>query len=121
MKHIYKAIGLFILFILSILFFGRMIPEISVATTAATSMQHSTFPLVYLQTGEFTINTLHGYSSELGSGKVRESITPIDAKKKLTVKIQQNESKIKKLNFQLRDIANKKNSQYKSKLNSKFA
>ncbi len=109
MKHIYKAIGLFILFILSILFFGRMIPEISVATTAATSMQHSTFPLVYLQTGEFTINTLHGYSSELGSGKVRESITPIDAKKKLTVKIQQNESKIKKLNFQLRDIANKKN------------
>ena len=109
MKHVYKAIGLFILFIVSLFFFGKMIPEISVATTAATSMQHSTFPIVYLQTGEYTINALHGYSSEIGSAKVRESITPIDAKKKLTVKIEQNESRIKKLDFQLRDIANKKN------------
>ncbi|MBR1741938.1 MAG: hypothetical protein IJ733_08735, partial [Lachnospiraceae bacterium] len=109
MKHLYKAIGLFLLFIASVLFFGRMIPEISVATTVATSMQHSTFPLVHLQIGEYTINTLHGYSSEIGSEKIRESITPIDAKKKFTVKIEQNESRIKKLDYQLRDIPNRKN------------
>lgn len=109
MKHVYKAIVFFILFILSVFFFGRTIPEISVYTTASTSMRHSTFPIIYLQTGEYTINALHGYSSQIGSEKVRESITPIDTKKKFTVKIQQNESKIKRLDYQLRDIANKKN------------
>ena len=36
--------------------------------------------------------------------KVRESITPLDAKKTLIVKIKQNESKIKKLEYKLRDI-----------------
>lgn len=109
LKHVYKAIFLFFLFIVAVLFFGRTIPEISVATTVATSMQHSTFPIVYLQVGDYTINTLHGYSSELGSEKIRESITPIDAKKSFSVKIQQNETKIKKLDYQLKDIANKKN------------
>lgn len=108
LKHIYKILGLFFLFILSIIYFGRTIPEISVATTTATSLKDSTFPLVYLQLGDYTVNTLRGYSSNLDSGLVRESITPLDTNKKFTVKIQQNASKIKRLAFELQDIANKK-------------
>lgn len=108
LKHLYKFIGLLFLFIGSIFFFGRTIPELSVATTTATSLQDSTFPIVYLQVNDYTLNTLHGYSSEMNSGTVRESITPLDSTKKFTVKIQQNESKIKKLSYELRDIANNK-------------
>lgn len=108
MKFVYKLITLFVIFIASVFFFGRNIPEIAVVTTTATSLQASTFPIIYLQTGEFTINTLHGYSSEMDSGKVRESITPLDTQKSFIVKIQQNESKIKKLEYELRDIANNK-------------
>lgn len=108
MKHLYKLLGLFFLFILSVFYFGRTIPEISVATTTATSLKASTFPMVYLQLGDYTVNTLHGYSSKLDSGTVRESITPLDTNKRFTVKIQQNSSKIKKLTFELQDIANKK-------------
>lgn len=108
MKHLYKFIGLLFLFIASVFFFGQSIPELSVATTTATSLQDSTFPIVYLQVNDYTLNTLHGYSSEMNSGSVRESITPLDNAKKFTVKIQQNESKIKKLNYELRDIANNK-------------
>lgn len=108
MKYIYKFIILFFVFIGSIFYFGRTIPEISVATTTATSIKDSTFPLVYLQLGDYTVNMLHGYSSRLDSGSVRESITPLDTNKKFTVKIQQNASKIKKLTFELLDIANDK-------------
>lgn len=108
MKYIYKFIILFFILIGSIIYFGRTIPEISVATTTATSIKDSTFPLVYLQLGDYTVNMLHGYSSRLNSGSVRESITPLDTSKKFTVKIQQNSSKIKKLTFELLDIANNK-------------
>ena len=97
LKHLYKFIALFFLFIASLFFFSSNIPEISVETTTATSLQASTFPIMYLQVDKYTINTLHGYSSEIDSGKIRESITPLDSKKSFKVKIDQNESKIKKL------------------------
>lgn len=108
LKHLYKFIALFFLFIASLFFFSSNIPEISVETTTATSLQASTFPIMYLQVDKYTINTLHGYSSEMDSGKIRESITPLDSKKSFKVKIDQNESKIKKLDYSLRDIANNK-------------
>lgn len=107
-KYLYKFVGLFFLFIIATVYFGRSIPEISVATTTATSLQGSNFPIIYLQVGDYTINTLHGYSSQLSSGNVRESITPLSTDKSFTVKIKQNESKIKKLTYELRDIANDK-------------
>lgn len=63
---------------------------------------------MYLQLNEFTVNTLHGYSSELDSANVRESITPLGTDKSFTVKISENESNIKRLDFELKDIANRK-------------
>ncbi len=108
MKYLSKLIFMFFVFAVSLFLFGQSIPEISAVTTTATSLQASTFPILYLQVGNYTINTLHGYSSEMDSGKVRESITPLDTKKAFTVKIMQNESKIKKLEYKLRDISNSK-------------
>lgn len=108
MKRLYKFIALLFLFGASLFFFGKSIPEISVETTTASSLQASAFPILYLQTGGYTINTLHGYSSEMSSGNVRESITPLDSSKKFTVKISENQSRIKKLDYKLLDIANDK-------------
>lgn len=106
MKHLYIFTGLLFIFVASIFFFKKDIPSISVATTTAISLQDSTFPIVYLQNDKYTINTLHGYSSELNSGNVRESITPLNTKKTFQVKIDENSSKIKQLNFALKDISN---------------
>lgn len=108
MKHLYKFIALLFIFIVSLFFFKDRIPSISVATTTATSLQDSTFPIMYLQIDNYTLNTLHGYSSELNSSNVRESITPLNTKKTFSAKIQENESNIKKLSYELRDIANDK-------------
>jgi len=93
---------------IGIAFFSKSIPSISVSTTTASSIQDSTFPMVYLQVGESFINPLHGYSSELNSSTVRESITPLDTGKTFAVNIAENDSKIKKLSYELRDIANNK-------------
>lgn len=108
MKHIYKLTGLFLLFLVCLYIFGRSIPEIAGVSTKTTNIQDSTFPITYFQLGDKTLNTLHGYSSELDSSSVRESITPLDNSKSFTVKIQQNNSKIKKLDYALKDIANDK-------------
>lgn len=108
MKYFYKGFGLFILFCISLFIFGQNIPSINVGTATATSLQDSTFPLVTLQLGKYTVNTLHGYSSELDSANVRESITPLDSSKTFQIMIAENESTIKRLDYELQDIANQK-------------
>lgn len=108
MKRFYKYFGLFVLFVIAIAYFSRSIPSVSVGTATATSLQDSTFPLIYLQLGKYTVNQLHGYSSELDSGKIRECITPLGIDKTFTVKISENDSSIKKLDIELKDITNQK-------------
>lgn len=108
MKHLYKFVILLIIFLGALFFFGKGIPSISIATTTATSIQDSSFPTMYLQLGDYTVNTLHGYSSELSSSDVRESITPLDTTKTFIAKIDENDCVIKKLSYDLRDISNSK-------------
>lgn len=108
MKYFYKGFGFFILFCASIFLFGQHIPSINVGTATATSLQSSAFPLINLSVNNYTINTLHGYSSELDSGNIRESITPIGSDKTFDVIISENDLKIKRLDYDLKDIANDK-------------
>lgn len=57
-EHLYKFIALVFIFMIGIAFFSKSIPSISVSTTTASSIQDSTFPMVYLQVGESFINPL---------------------------------------------------------------
>lgn len=108
MKLFYKLIGLFVIFVVSIACFSHSIPNITLGKATATSLQDSTFPLISLQLDKYTVNTLHGYSSELDSGNVRESVTPLGNDKTFLAKISENESSIKKMDYELKDIANQK-------------
>ena len=106
MKHLYKFIALVFIFMIGIAFFSKSIPSISVSTTTASSIQDSTFPMVYLQVGESFINPLHGYSSELNSSTVRESITPLDTGKTFAVNIAENDSRNFLMNCAILPIIN---------------
>jgi len=106
--HLYKTLALIFVFGISIFFFKNGIPDATAGTTTATSLQDSTFPVIQLKLGKFTVNKTRGYSSVLDSGKVRESITPLDTSKTLTADIIENDTSIKKLDFELRDILNSK-------------
>ena len=108
MKHFYKLIALIFIFGLSVFLFRKDIPEVTIGEASQTSFDSATFPIMYAKLDDYTVNTMHGYSSELDSGKIRESITPLTSTKFFTAQIQENESKIKRLDFELRDILNNK-------------
>lgn len=107
-KRFYKFIALLFIFMGSLYFFSKSIPEATIGTTKATTLQDAAFPIMYIELDDYTLNTLHGYSGELNSGNIRESITPLGTDKSFMVKIDENNCKIKRLDFQLRDIANNK-------------
>ncbi len=106
--HLYRFIALLFVFGISLFLFKDDIPDATVGTTTTTSLQDSTFPVIHLKLGKFIVNTMHGYSSELDSGNIRESITPLDTTKTITVNISENALKIKKLDFKLYDLLNNK-------------
>lgn len=107
-KRFYKFIALLFIFMGSLYFFSKSIPEATIGTTKATTLQDAAFPIMYIELDDYTLNTLHGYSGKLNSGNIRESITPLGTDKSFMVKIDENNCKIKRLDFQLRDIANNK-------------
>ena len=85
-KHLYKFIALLFIFAFSIFIFKDEIPDATQGKTIATSLQDSTFPVISLKLGKYTVNTIQGYSSSLDSGNIRESITPLDTSKSFNVK-----------------------------------
>ena len=99
LKRFYKFIVLLFIFMGSMYFFSKSIPEATIGTTKATSLQDAAFPIMYIELGDYTLNTLHGYSGERNSGNIRESITPLGTDKTFAVKIDENNSKIKRLDF----------------------
>ena len=109
LKYVYKYIALLFIFGFAMAFFWKSIPAVSSgSTTAAANLQDSTFPVINLQVDKHTINTLHGYSSEINSSKLRECITPLNADKSFQININEKKTRIKKVTIELRDIANNK-------------
>jgi len=104
LKHIYKAIILICVFIAAIYYFSRDIKEVIFNIDNTTQMEEAAFPLVTLKTAEEEINLLHGYSSNLNANLMREGITPLDFNQTFDVVIDQEDSIIKKLKYELREI-----------------
>lgn len=82
---------------------GNMKEEI-IDFDTTVEMDRAVFPLVQLKTGEHMVNLLHGYSSNLDANMVRESITPLDGEKSFDVLIDERESDVKKLRYEIRTV-----------------
>lgn len=74
------------LFCGAVLVFSRMINQ--VAPDVAETMENSTFPLVYMRNDGTSFNCLHGYAREMDTSYIRDSITPLDADRRLDIQIQ---------------------------------
>lgn len=105
LKYIYRLLFLCAIFAGALFIFGRNIKEVTIDSTGSVSMAESTFPLLYLQVGDYTVNTLHGYSSNISAREVRESITPLDYDKSFKLYINENQSTVKKLDYEVRGIS----------------
>jgi len=65
-------------------------------------MSEASFPIITLKVGDDFINVLHGYSVNMDANGVRDNLTPLDESQSLEVYIDEKESTIKKVNFELR-------------------
>lgn len=103
LKHVYKTIILIAVFIASLAYFSRDIKEVVFNTNNTTTMSNATFPVVTIETEGTTINRLHGYAGTMESNLMRDAITPLDSTQSFFVYITENESTVKKVNYELRE------------------
>lgn len=103
LKHVYRTIILIAVFIASLAYFSRDIKEVVFRVDRTTQMSETTFPVITLKTGDNIINLLHGYAGTMESNLMRDAITPLDSTQSLFVYIDENESTVKKVNYELRD------------------
>lgn len=102
MKFRYKVLIVLAVFIASLIYFGSDISETFFGTQAATTiMNDSTLPTVSIGVNGSEINRLHGYVSNLDEMLIRETITPITSDRVFTVYIDENESNVKKLKYEV--------------------
>ncbi len=103
LKHLYKGMGLIIIFAAALWFFGRYIEEINVYTPGNTvEAGGETYPVLYLGASGSDMNRLYGYSSNIPVGMMRESITVLDDSKLFSVNIREYDTPINKLNYEIR-------------------
>lgn len=107
-KRVYKIIVLTAVFITALIFMSQNIKEEEINLNSSVQMKEATFPLVYLETEGYKLNLLHGYSGNIDANVIRESIFPIGNDKTVLVKIKENESIVKKIKYELRELKNNK-------------
>ena len=70
---------------------------------ATVEMVEESYPYMQIQTQGHTINTLYGYSAPLESNIVRESVTPLDSGKQITLLISNARSRLINLEYSIID------------------
>ncbi len=103
-KYIYKLFILTAIFIAALIFMSRNIKEEEITLEKAVTMEEATFPLMYLKSDGYTINRLHGYSSNIDANTIREALTPLRQEKELDVEFSENETVIKKIKYEIREL-----------------
>lgn len=103
-KRIYKIIILVFVFCGAILFMSQNMKEESIILEKAVAMEKPAFPLMYVETGGYVINRLHGYSGNINANIIREAVTPVSQNKTLKVSFREYETKIKRIKYELRSL-----------------
>lgn len=103
LKYIYKIVGLFMVFVGALFFFGSRVQSEIYEEGTTSYMGKESLPYMTLTTQGITVNTLYGYNGPLDEDIVRESITPLNEEKKLHLSIAGGSSSIIKLKYEVVD------------------
>lgn len=105
MRRLYKILFLIAVFCVSLWFFGSNMDEVVFDIEVQTvEMKAATLPTMTVITGEEEINLLHGYSSNLDVLLNRENVIPIGTDKTFFLKIDERESVVRRLKYELVDV-----------------
>ena len=78
---IIKAIVMIVVVVITMFFVNKY--ENRAYSNLAIEMEDSTLPLIYINYGDQNINVMHGYTCDVDTTLLRDSITPIDENKQI--------------------------------------
>lgn len=102
-KNIYKVVVLLIIFAGALFLFGRNMETDMDEVAEQVSVEEETYPYLTVRTQGHAVNTLYGYSANLDARTVRESVTPLDTNKKMTLFISKAKSRLINLEYRVID------------------
>lgn len=103
-KRIYKVIVLTFVFIISVILMSSNIKEEQLSIKTTVEMEDAKLPLLYITTGGYEMNRLHGYSSNMDANVVREAMTPIHVDKTLEVRFAEKGEPVRKVQYEVREL-----------------
>ncbi|MCQ2549651.1 MAG: hypothetical protein MJ134_06380 [Lachnospiraceae bacterium] len=101
-KNIIKGIYFTFVLILSIVIIGKIMNSGNADITA--EMYPATFPVMGVELEGYSVNRMVGHANQQNVSYMRDSLTPIDADRKITLSITPYSSTIEKISYQVRSI-----------------
>lgn len=103
MKHVYKGLVLILIFVGALFFFGHQLETDIHDEGTETELTEETFPTIQIVTQGQKINPLYGYAAPMEPNIVRESMTPLDASRTITLLIDKASTYLTRLQYQIVD------------------
>lgn len=101
-KGTIKAVVLIIIFIASVLIFGKLTNHNNEDMT--TEMEEAKLPVISLYQNDTEMNRLHGYVNEMNAAYMRDTITPIPKDRLLPIVIQTYETPVDAISYEIRSL-----------------
>lgn len=102
-KNIYKIVGLLLIFVGALFFFGRQMETDMASSGEAVEITEETFPYITLSAQGQSFNTLYGYSAPMDANIVRESMTPLASDKTMQLTIGKTASRLISIQYRILD------------------
>lgn len=99
---IIKILSFVVVFIISFIVISELMNKGN--TDITEPMKKATLPLVYVVQDDMLTNCMHGYTSDIDTEYMRDSITALDEDRMVTIKIQKFQSLVQSIAFEVRSI-----------------
>ena len=101
-KYLIKIAVLFTVFVLSVVVISKIINQGNTDMTA--EMANAVYPVITTMVGDHEANTLHGYANEMQAQFMRDTITPLNEDRKLTIQVKEAELGINEISYEVRSL-----------------
>lgn len=101
-KQIIKPVVLSVLFLVAVVFFSIITNKDNKDLT--TTLSEATLPVIQFYQGEHPFNELHGYTTKMNSTVMRDTITPVDDNRILSMAVDTYGKKIDGIRYEIRSM-----------------
>ena len=105
-KHIIKFAVLFTVFVLSVMIISAVTNKGN--TDMTSEIASATFPTITTVVEGMEVNTLYGYTYDMEAQFMRDTITPLNEDRKLTIYVEESDLKVKEISYQVRSLDTKR-------------